>query len=232
VLGRVIRRERYSPDPRDSLETVVSGTAVQMPQSAAFGAQHGLIVDTVASACTPDTDLIVELGAGWARYLLSLWTSGGPVDATYVAAEYTEAGRRASERLAGIAPELRFRSIPFDYTDPRLDALPAAEEAVIFSVSSVEQVPRLPESLFPTLAGMARRVTALHFEPVGWQIDPSPRAASSREYAERHDYSRDLVERLRAADAAGTIELDLSLVDVIGTNRQNAVSLVSWTSRS
>jgi hypothetical protein len=231
VLGRVIRRERYSADPRDSMETVISGDSVQMPQSAAFGAQHGLIVDAVANACTPETDLIVELGAGWARYLLSVWASGGPADATYVAAEYTEAGRRASERLAAIAPELRFTSIPFDYTDPRLEELPAAEEAVIFSVSSVEQVPHLPESLFPALAGLARKVTAIHLEPVGWQLDPSPRAASSRDYAEHHDYSRDLVERLHAAEAAGVIELDLTLVDAIGTNPQNAVSLVSWTSR-
>ena len=231
VLGRVIRRERYSPDPADSIETVLSGTSLEVPQSAAFGAQHGLIVDAVANACTPETDLVVELGAGWARYLLSLYAAGGPADATYVAAEFTEAGRRASERLAGLAPDLRFMSMPFDYTDPQLGDLPDAEEAVIFSVSSVEQVPHLPESLFSSLAGIASRVTALHLEPVGWQLDPAPRSASSREYAERHDYSRDLVERLRAADAVGVIELGLTLVDVIGTNPQNAVSLVSWTSR-
>ena len=230
VLGRVIRRERYSPDPGDVQEVVFGGTPARVPQSVAFGAQHGLIVDAVAGACTPSTDLVVELGAGWARYLLALWTSGGPVDATYVAAEYTEAGRRASERLARIEPELRFQSVPFDYTEPRLDGLPEAEEAVVFSVSSVEQVPHLPESLFPALAGVARRVTAFHFEPVGWQMDPSPRSSSSREYAEHHDYSRDLIERLHEAEAAGVLEIGVTAVDVIGTNPENSVSLVSWTS--
>lgn len=126
---------------------------------------------------------------------------------------------------------MRLRAIPFDYTQPDLGGLPQAEEAVVFSASSVEQIPQVPSELSAAVAGLARRVTTLHFEPVGWQLDDTPRRSSSREYAERHDYSRNLVEAVRAAEADGVIEIETMAADVIGTNPENTVSLIVWTSR-
>jgi hypothetical protein len=232
VLGRVVRHERHSPDPRETQEAVFGGVHAQVPQSLAYGAQHMFVIDAVAHACTEATELVVELGAGWARYLFALWASGGPADATYVAAEYTEAGRRASELLASVAPRMSFLAVPFDYTRPELGGLPAAEEAVVFSASSVEQVPQVPAELFRSIASIAGRVTALHFEPVGWQLDGTPRRSSSRDYAERHDYSRNLVEAVRAAEAEGTVEIETTEPDVIGTNPENSVSLIVWRSKA
>ena len=72
-------------------------------------------------AASQDTDLIIELGAGWSWHLFSAWVGGGPRSAVYVAAEYTESGRRASAQLADLDPALDFRAVEFDYREPTFE---------------------------------------------------------------------------------------------------------------
>jgi hypothetical protein len=209
-------------------DVIVNGHVERLPLSLAWGAYQSLVVESVLARCGPETKLVVEMGSGWGRNLASLWLGGGPRDATYVAAEFTEAGRRATSELGRLIPGMRLEPIAFDYHQPDLGGVEPVEEAVVFSAHSVEQISELPEAFVPAVLGVAQRVTCLHFEPVGWQLDPSL-AGSSREYAEHHDYNLNLIPLLGGQAEKGAIVLDETRPEVIGVNPSNATSLVAWS---
>jgi hypothetical protein len=227
ILGRVARSQWRAGDPLAARLFAGGSAQVRLPASGAHAAEQGVVLDVVAHACTATTDLIVELGAGWAWHLLALWATGGPRRARYVAAEYTVAGRRAAVRLAALDPRLRFSAVPFDYHAPRLDG-GGARHAVVFSVNSVEQIPYVQPAVFAAIRGLAPSVTCIHFEPVGWQLGGQAATGSSAAYAERHDYNRNLVAAVRAEAAAGRLVLDAIVPDVFGVNPRNATTVVRW----
>lgn len=231
LLGRVASSQWRHGDPLAVRRFAAGRGAVDLPLAGAYGAAQGIMLDVVADACTARTDLIAELGAGWGWHILTLWATGGPRHASYVAAEYTAAGRRAAARLAGLDPRLRFRAVPFDYNAPRLDG-GGARHAVVFSVHSIEQMPYVKPAVFDAIRGLAPQVTCVHFEPVGWQAGGHDRAGSSAAYAEHHDYNRNLVAAIRAEAGAGRLRLDAIVPDLFGVNASNATTVIRWRSEA
>jgi hypothetical protein len=229
VLGTVVRKSLTGDAFVTRRGAVFAGQELDVPLSVSYGAVRRLVLDTVIAACSERTQLVVELGSGPGWAVLGAWLDGGPQDATYVGAEYTRAGRDAADRLAALAPELDFRSLAFDYHEPDLGPLGHVEEAVVFTAHSIEQIPHVNPALFAAIRGLADRVTCLHFEPVGWQLGEDTGAGTSREYAEEHDYTRDLVPRLREEEAAGRISIDTVLPEVVGVNRQNSTTVIGWS---
>lgn len=236
VIARVSRSEIYgSDDALDELPAVVSGNELRVARGIAWGAYQQLIVDAVVDHCVTDTDAVVELGSGWARNLLRVWLGGGPANATYVAGEFTASGRRAATRLAGLEPSLRFISLPFDYHRPNFSTLDRFRHAVIFTAHSVEQVPNVSVELLAAIRSMAARVTCIHFEPVGWQVESSGadthnQTGSSRAYATNNNYNVNLVETLRLAEANEILKVERITTEAIGINPSNATSVVRWSS--
>ena len=228
VLARVARSQWEGPDLMTDREHVFGGRTVETPTVVAFGGQSAMVSELVVSQCTEHTDLVVELGAGWAWHLLSVWLRGGPAGATYAAAEYTEAGRQAAERLAALDPDLEFRAIAFDYHNPVLEGLPKARHAVVFTQHSIEQIPQVRPELFAAICGLADEVTCIHFEPIGWQAGEPDRAGSSGDYAEQHDYNRNLLTALREEEAAGRLTVEMVRPEIVGVNPRNATSVVLW----
>jgi hypothetical protein len=228
VLTGVARTQWFGAPSLTEREHVFGGQVSTVPSVVAFGGQSAMVREMVIAACTDETDLVVELGAGWAWHLLSAWLGGGPANAGYVAAEYTEAGRQAATRLAALDSDLDFKAIPFDYNEPAFDGLDHARHAVVFSQHSIEQIPQVRPELFAAIRGLADRVTCFHFEPVGWQADQEGRSGSSAEYADHHDYNRNLVSLLRRAEADGSLQLDVVRPEVVGVNAGNATSVVAW----
>lgn len=230
VHRRVVRDYAYRDAPRRELEVYVAGRRQAMASSLAWGGQSRLISDAVVDACRDGTDLVVELGCGWGWHIVGAWLAGAPREALYVGAEYTAAGREATQRLADLDPELRLRALAFDYNDPfaSLRTLGRVRDAVVFSVHSVEQIPRLSPDVPRAIAALAESVRCLHFEPVGWQATPAS-GGSSRAYAEHHDYNRDLLHVLRAEEAAGGLRIDEIALDLVGLNPANASTLVRWS---
>lgn len=230
VHHRVTRAHAAPGDPLARHDTMLTGRRQTVPVSLAVGGAERLAVDLVVDACSERTDLVIELGSGWGRHVLGAWLAGGPRDALYIGAELTAAGREASEQLAGLDADLRFVSHAFDYHDPSsLRGLGAFEEAVVFSVHSVEQIPRLHPRIPAAIAGLATSVRCLHFEPVSWQASAAPSAGTSRAYAEQNDYNRDLLEVLRAEEAAGGLRIEAIEPDLVGLNPDNATTLVRWS---
>lgn len=228
VVARVARREfLVGRDMLAPLPVVIAGQRLSAPGCIGFGAYQSAITELVIASCRVDTDVVVELGAGWGRNVLKIFAAGGPRDARYVSAEPTEAGRRVAARLAELEPALRLETVPFDFREPRLDLGPS-KHAVVFTVFSVEQVADLEENALESIRSLASRVTCLHFEPIGWQGDPGAR--EEREYSERHDYNRNLVSLVESFADRGLIH-DVALHrDVVGMNPVHAMSLLSWQS--
>jgi hypothetical protein len=230
VLGRVARSQWQSDEPLGTRPFVVGGETAQMPLSGSYGAAQGIVLDLVKHACGDSTDLIMELGSGWGWHILSAWATGGPRRATYVGAEYTEAGRRASMSIAELDDKLDFVALPFDYHEPAFEGLGEREHAVVFTAHSIEQIPEVKPALFQAVRGVARRVTCLHFEPVGWQVPGYSGQGSSRAYADGHDYTRNLIDSIRAEADAGRLVLDTVVPDVFGINAKNSTTIVAWRS--
>jgi hypothetical protein len=232
VHRRVARDYAYLDRPMAEIEVWLGGRRQRLASSLAWGSQARLISDAIVDACTASTDLVVELGSGWGWHVLGAWLAGGPRDALYVGAEYTEAGRRATQSLADLDADLRLRTHAFDYNDPSsLRSLGTFRDAVVFSVHSIEQIPRLSPEVPRAIAGLAETVRCLHFEPVGWQVSRDGGGSSSA-YAERHDYNRDLLDVLRAEEASGGLSIDAIELDLVGLNPANTTSLVRWSSRA
>lgn len=206
--------------------TCIAGSRLELPAAVAHGAHDALIVECVVAACRPSTGLVVELGAGWGRNLAAVWLAGGPASARYVAAEVTGAGRRAAARLASLAA-FDLEVISYDFERPSTLGLPQADHAVVFTCHGIGQVPRLPEEAITSIAAVASTVTCVHVEPFGWQIVGDPDAEPAR-YAERHDYNRNLWQRLQAAESAGEITIDRVVADAVGVNPAHPSSLVVW----
>lgn len=230
VLARLCRDEWYEGNRASSVrETILDGRPVRSPLSFTHGGFQHYVTEATLEACDPEPQVVVELGSGWGRNLLSIWLAGGPVAATYVGAEYTDAGRRAAARIAALEPALRFESIPFDYHAPDLSALPRVDRAVVITVHSVEQIPHVQHEVIESIRGLAADVECLHFEPIGWQVGDADRAGSSQEHAEAHDYNRNLLSLLREAEARGEIEIVTVDPEVVGPGTVvNATTLVRW----
>ena len=229
VLGRVARSQWKRDDPLATRPSTVDGAQVPLTLSASYGAIQGLLLEVVESACTDDTGLIVELGSGWGWHILTLWARGGQTAPAYVAAEYTAPGRTASERLAALDERLDFQAVAFDYHEPAFPDLEPVEHAVVFTAHSIEQIPHVTPALFEAIRGLGRRVTCLHFEPVGWQVGAEHDGrGTSQAYAEQHDYTRDLIPMLRAEEEAGRLTIDAVVPDVLGINPRNSTTLVQW----
>ena len=171
LVYEVARRERYPDGPLEPVEAVFGGGSAEVPASVVRGGYQALIVDTVLEHCSADTDLVVELGSGWGRNLFLAWFAGGPQSARYVAAEYTEAGRRVAARLAELAPGLDLASIPFDYRAPDLELVrPGQTGSRVHRPQHRADRYASPNTVVDQIRGLADEVTCVHFEPVGWQF--------------------------------------------------------------
>jgi hypothetical protein len=209
---------------------VVMGRPLDLPYALGFRAGANLIFEKLAEHLQ-GAEAIIELGSGWGYNLFHLWLTGAPRTARYFALEYTQAGRRCSERLAGLGAGPDLTTLPFDYYHVDLSALGRFSGRVaVFSLFSIDQIPTLPPDIFPALAALAPQVDCLHFEPAGWQMTDDECVGSSRAYAERHDYNRNLWPLLQQLDREGLLRIEESFPNFFGQNPKNSAALIRWSS--
>lgn len=180
-------------------------------------------------------DAIIELGSGWGFNLFNIWSRGGPKCVPYHAFEYTEAGRRTTAAVReAVSDGPDIHTHPFDYRDPALPlAVNAYKRVLVYTSHSIEQVNRLPQSLFDQLMDIAPDVRVMHFEPVGWQFrDVLGQAAEmdfgQKAYCERHKYNENLWEMLQSLESKGRIAIRNAEADMMGVKVYNSTSLITW----
>ena len=227
-LSRVLRlvEAEWRGMTAEPAEGLAFGAPVVLPDAALFGGRRDLILSLLRGACRPETGLVAELGSGSGINLLNLHLWGGP-RVPYFALEPTEQGRACATLLAGLDGGLHLTARPFDFESPRYD-LPRVEHALVFTSHSIEQVTELPRDAVTGLFDLARRVTGVHFEPIGWQLRQASGDDPARRWAEKKGYNRNLWPLLDGLAASGEIEIETALPDIIGDNRRNASTLVVW----
>lgn len=191
-----------------------------------------LRVRQVVKACGADTKRIIELGSGWARPLLRVWSFGGPADAEYVAAEINPVGREITALLGQVKGAPLVTTRHFDYYAADFSDL-AAVPTVAFSSYSVEQIPHLTRSMMEAIAAIPGLTACLHFEPIGWQMEPShePFDTRHRELAMRRDINQNLYSLLREMERDGSIAIDACVKNFVGVTTANPASFIQWHPR-
>lgn len=175
-------------------------------------------------------DAIVELGSGYGRNLVELFLRGGPKDVTYFAGEISASGREAAEMLFALIPQMKVVSFPFDHKAPDLSRLAGFESVLLFTYHSIEQVTAIDDDYFRRLAACAPKVTAMHFEPFGFQLadhDGEP-SQMQRELFERFDWNRNFARTVVEAHNAGDIRLIYLGKEMAGGHAENPTSLAMW----
>jgi hypothetical protein len=228
-LSRAVRRveaeeRELSLEPQAGMAL---GSRVTLPRAAMTGARRDLIQRILLDACRPETSMVVELGSGGGINLLNLHLWGGP-RVPYHALEPTESGRRCTEILSALDPQLDLATASFDFEQPGYGALPRGNAHVlVFTVHSIEQVTELPPEAITGLFDLGASVTGLHFEPVGWQIHDMPDQASL-EYAVRQRYNRNLWALLQELAQGGELAIDAVVPDLFGDKYKNPGTLIVW----
>jgi hypothetical protein len=237
-LARVLTRMLQDMAGRASsrfMTVMIKGRPIKLPMSFAYGGNQSYISARLGSLCGPNTTTIVELGSGYGRNLFWLWLQGGPKDAEYLACEFTEAGRRCTERLAGLAPEMRVLALPYDFNEPDYESLSKGTgDLVVFTCHSFEQISQAKPIVFERLLALDRPVRGIHFEPIGWQIRAAKGieglSGSSADHADTHDYNRNLWAVLTDLDRAGAIVIEDVEPELMCINPLNGTSVVQWRS--
>jgi hypothetical protein len=233
-LGRLVAslaRWEWEFPKLDPIASVMQGSQVSLPGAVAWYGTYALISEAIISCCRNDTAAVLDLGSGWGRSLFDVWLRGGPRDATYYAMEFTKAGLDCVSALASLEPSMAVRAIQFDFHKPDFSAVTRPlRHAVVFTVSSLHQVPVVDRKLFREIAEIADIVDGLHFEQIGWQINPSQSSDADRNYARQHDYNSNLWPVLQHLKETGTIDLIDVRADLIGTQDRYPLSLVHWRS--
>src|SRR5262249_22828477 len=193
---------------------------------------------------------IIELGSGWGANLFHLWLGGAPHKATYVALEYTEAGREVTRLLAGMEPELALAVRPFDYHRPDLSEFRTGAKTMVFPSYSIEQITNLGDALFEELLAIPGLDRVIHVEPISWQLSAEselgpllrwlsyltpPRLSLEIDLHRRSrasGYNRDLLSKLRHLERAGRIRIERIEKNYIGPNPMNPATAIVWSRAS
>lgn len=225
---------RMTPFDEPFQKTVSMGENVlHLPLHANFLA---IVSRWISAFHEPDMDCIVELGSGYGRNLFELYLNGGPHPVKMFAGEVTETGRALADELKVLEPALDITVVPFDYTQPDFSFLGKnrLKNVLFFTRHSIEQVERVPRELFTGMIAAAEKVTCLHFEPFGFQLNKESRyegpiSVEQEKFITRMHWNANLVESVQALADEGKLTLRHSYKNVIGEDPVSPTSIMVWT---
>lgn len=193
---------------------------------------HNFVVDYIAE--TGPYDCIIELGCGYGRNLFDIFLGGGPRDVPYFGGELTESGVAIAKELAALEPRMDATFFRFDHLQPDISAVPRKNRALVFTIHSVEQVKLIAPEFFLAIAGVAREVNCLHFEPFGFQVgDLGPASQAHRELMVANGWNQNFAAALtQAAQRFGFTTSFIGTEMFLPMQAENPTSLAIWHSNS
>jgi hypothetical protein len=228
AIATIERWQFGTPDLR-SIPGMAHGEHIRLPATLAYFGLPALVAEAVIAACAGKTAAIIELGSGWGRFLFETWLRGAPRAASYHALELTEAGRECVTTLARLESSMQIATTRFDFQKPNFSSISRpVGHAVVFTVSSLHQVPFIDKDAYRAILDIAETIDCLHFEQIGWQIHPGPATAVDRDYAVDNDYNRNLWDLLSELNRSREIELCEVHADIFGSESRYPLSLVHW----
>jgi hypothetical protein len=190
----------------------------------------------ISKTIEPNTQTVVELGSGYSKNLFRIWLNGGPSDAVYVGAEYTDAGRRCGEFLATLEPQIKYRAVPFDFYKLNLVTLDHHAKTYVFTCYAVEQIPEVTFDMLEAIIRIPGVYRVVHIEPVGWQRKlltfpwTSKRALhlETRKSALECQYNANLLEALQTLERQKKIEIEKIKFDFLAHRPNLAGTVIMW----
>lgn len=168
---------------------------------------------------------LVELGSGLGDKLVLTAGALRPNEAW--GGEFTESGVEVGTLLARASGMSSVHFRHFDYHTPQTcDWIP--ENALIYSVHSIEQIPQLS---LETLRAIAKRKprAVVHLEPVFVEEPHSTLETLQKGYTQLNDYNRNLEPALRQLEREGVLRLSEVRRDVFACLPLNPTSILQWS---
>jgi hypothetical protein len=189
--------------------------------------RRDLLADKIIEDLAPDTDAIVEVGAGWGCNLFFVWLRGGP-SVPYHCLEIAESGRRACELIAGsAAASPQIATSAFDFYEPDFSSIAGRyRHPLVFTCASIDKVNPLPVSYIDGLLDIAPQVSVVSMEFLGWQlaleqgVQDEPAIAHVRSSGLNDNF----IPLLREREAQGRIAIDETVPELLGPH----MSYLRW----
>lgn len=237
AIVRQLTHWEYGNELDGSIEIVINGRQVYIPTLSALAGFYGLVSGEIIRSCRDDTQVLLDLCAGWGRSLFLSWSGGAPKNARYGCLEFTEAGRKSADLIGSTAPEMQLNAAKFDLHNPDLSEWRSPSGHVVVTTTyGIEQAPEIGFGLFERILEIAPAVDVIHFEPIGWQCRESAGCpdyvGSSSEYAALNDTNVNLWSVLTRLQEEGRITIVRVLPDIYGLNPRNAATLIHWRKRN
>jgi hypothetical protein len=192
-------------------EFVSAGQTIQVLARSGYVFYRNAVADAVINECRKDTKAVVELGSGLGESTFTIWLEGRLRAPTFHVCEISPSGRKVSRILASLDSRMKLKTHFFDYRRPSFDGIPSVDGHVtVFSTHSIEQVSEIPSELIEKICDLGTNVTALHFEPIGWQFaadGESEHVAAHRRRCIEMGYNKNFWSLLKQFEAQGKIEI-------------------------
>ena len=178
-----------------------------------------------------NTQAVVELGCGYGNNLFRIRRHLGDRKIRLVGAEYTVSGRNLCAKLNHLNENSDMQIEFIDHKALNLDFLSGLDDVLIFTCHSIEQVKFLPEDYFRIIAQSASRVTCIHFEPFGFQIDNASEVNSRHQsFVHEQGWNLNFIDTLRNAEQTGILSIRLLSKDLYNPAEENPTSVAIWSS--
>lgn len=176
----------------------------------------------------PETDAIIEVGAGWGRNVFSLYSKFKNTGADFISAEVSDSGQSVCSKLASKF-NASVEAAYFNYYDwkPFVSLLKdrGYKNLCILTNHSIEQIPFLEKEMFEDFLSLdTESLKFLHIEPVGFQIE-----GGNKSFTGNPLYNKNLVEILKELKKKNKIKNLVLKPDYVSfTGWKNCGSLIRW----
>lgn len=215
-------------------QALAYGRQVELPACALLPVRNSIIFDQLAARLSKSRPTrVVEIGCGVGHNLFLFYLSGlADSHVGYVGFDITSAAVRLATR---IRDQFQLQHFDFRQHDMRrgdiaLDWFDG--DTLFFTAHAIEQVPEIERSLIESMLAVSPRVSCVHFEPVGFQLEASSRhgeVGATREYANSVRHNTNLISTLQEVVRDGAIEITGTERDLYGHKVVNGLSVVSWS---
>ncbi len=187
---------------------------------------YRLIIDILNGG---DFDCVVELGAGYGRYLLDIFYNGGPRKMKYIGAELTDSGCEMMQTLFPMVPGGDMEARKFDLLKPDFSFLRPFKRVLFYTVFAIQQVTEIPFKLVEEMSRAAEYVKTVHLEPFGFQVEPNLGEMTTRhaEHIREKGWNTNLGPMLVQGHNSGVIRLSHLVAEVMGGGL-DPLSLAVW----
>ena len=174
-------------------------------------------------------DCVVELGSGYGRHLIEMFYNGGQSKLKYIGAELTDSGCEMMKKLFSLIPGADTEVHKFDFLKPDFSFLGKRKRVLFFTTYAIQQVQKIPMTLFEGMSSAADFVKAVHFEPFGFQVEPNLGKGTANHATEMKDrgWNDNLGQTLLEAHNSGLIRCTHMTAEILGGGHDPA-SLAVW----